>query len=364
MSEGILVVKPGDLGDCVLTTPALRALRLARPRARIDLLAQPIASAVVGGTDLVDEHLRLPRQALDAAARRGPLGLPFLLAFAARLRARRYDACVLLQHLTTRVGTLKYAGLLLASGAPRRYGLENGRGWFLTERFPDDGFGARHEADYWLGVVGLLGADPAPRPTELPVSDADRRAAADLLRGLTRPIVALHPGGGDYATVARRWAPDRFAALGRRLAERRGASLLVVGNERGLNAAVAAGCGGRDLSGRTTLGALAALLGESDLLVSNDSGVAHVGAAAGVPMVAIYGQTDPRAWGPYYGKPAGDRAELVQVPLPCRPCLYRRHELGWRHGCATRDCLELISTGMVLAAAERQLDRFATERRS
>jgi heptosyltransferase-2 len=357
--ERILVVEPGDLGNCLLTTPALRALRLARPHARIDLLAQPAAGAVVGGTDLVDAHLRLPRPALDAAVRRGPFGLPFLLAFAARLKARRYDAAVLLRHLTTRTGTLKYAGLLLASGAPRRYGLENGRGWFLTDRFPDDGFGARHEADYWLRVVSLLGADPAPRPTELPVSDADRSAAAGLLVGLTRPIVALHPGGGEYAS-ARRWAPDRFAAVGRRLVERRGASLVVVGNEPGLNAAVAAACGGRDLSGRTTVGALAALLGGSDLLVTNDSGVAHVGAAAGVPMVAIYGQTDPRAWGPYYGGGAGDRAELVQVPLPCRPCLYRGHELGWRHGCATRDCLELVSSGMVFAAAERQLDRFAT----
>jgi heptosyltransferase-2 len=363
VSERILVVQLRDLGDCLLMTPALRALRLARPTARIDLLAQPVAAAVVDGTDLVDEHLRLSPGALEAAARRGPLGLGFLVAFAARLRARRYAAAVLLQHLTLRAGALKYAALLLASGAPRRYGLENGRGWFLTDRVSDDGFGARHEADYRLAVVGLLGADPSPRPTELPVSEADRRAGAALLDGLARPIVALHPGGGEYAS-ARRWAPDRFAEVGRRLVEGRGASVVVVGNERGLNGAVAAGCGGRDLSGRTTVGALAAVLRGSDLLVTNDSGVAHVGTAAGVPMVAIYGQTDPRAWGPYYGGPSGGRAELVQVPLPCRPCLYRRHELGWRHGCATRDCLELISTGMVLAAAERQLDRFATERRS
>ena len=363
MSERILVVQPRDLGDCLLTTPALRALRLARPRARIDLLAQPLAAQVVRGSDLVDEHLPLPLRQLEAAVRRGPFGLPLLLAFVARLGVRRYDAAVLAQHLTTRAGALKYAALLLASRAPRRYGLENGRGWFLTDRFPDDGFGARHEADYWLRVVGLLGADTSPRPTELPVSATDRCAADDLLAGLARPIVALHPGGGDYA-LARRWAPDRFAAVGRRLAERRGAQLVVVGNEPGLNAAVAAACGGRDLSGRTTVGALAALLERCDLLITNDSGVAHVGAAAGAPMVAIYGQTDPRAWGPYYGRPDDGRAELVQVPLPCRPCLYRGHELGWRHGCATRDCLELVSTGMVLAATERQLDRFASGRRS
>ena len=332
--ERILVIKRGDLGDLLLATPALRALREARPDARVDLLAPPLAGAVVRGTGLVDRHLRL----------RLPPPVRWL----------GYDACVVLEHLTTRSGTLKYAALAVASGAPRRYGLDNGRGWFLTDRVPDPGFGAAHEADYWLRVVALLGADPAPRPTELPLSEADRLDAEQLLSGLGRPIVALHPGGGAY-TGARRWAPERFAAVGRELAERHGASLVVVGNEAGLNASVAAACGARDVSGKTSIGALAALLARVDLLVTNDSGVAHVGAAANAPIVAVYGQTDPRAWAPYYGDPARNRAELVQVPLACRPGLYRGHQLGWRSGCATRDCLELVSVGMVVAAAERQL---------
>jgi lipopolysaccharide heptosyltransferase II len=340
----ILVVKRGDLGDFLLTTPALRALREARPRARIDLVAPRLASRIVGGAGLVDRHIPLPR------AR----GLPLLVGFAKQLRRGRYDACVLLEHLTTRAGIVKYAALALASGAPRRYGLDNGRGWFLTDRVHDDGFGSRPEAEQWLRVVALLGADPSPRPTELPVSDAEHRAAAALLDGLPRPIVALHPGGGEY-TGARRWWPERFAAVGRELVARHGGSLVVVGNEIGLNAAVAAACGARDLSGGTSLGQLAALLGRVDLLVTNDSGVAHVGAAANAPIVAVYGQTDPRTWAPYYGDAARSRAEAVQVPLPCRPCLYRKHELGWRSGCATRDCLELVSVGMVLAAAERRL---------
>jgi heptosyltransferase-2 len=100
---------------------------------------------------------------------------------------------------------------------------------------------------------------------------------------------------------------------------------------------------------------LAAVLARVDLLVTNDSGVAHVGAAADAPIVVVYGQTDPRTWAPYYGDPSRRRAAHVQVPLPCRPCLYRKHELGWRSGCATRDCLELVSVGMVVAAAERRL---------
>jgi ADP-heptose:LPS heptosyltransferase len=356
--DRILLVKLGDLGDLILTTPALRALREARPGATIDLLAPPTAAPIVGGTGLVDAHLRLPRAALEAAVRRGPLGLPTLAAFAAALRRRRYDAVVLLQHLTTAAGTARYAGLLAASGARRRFGLDNGRGLFLTDRVPDAGFGARHEAAYWLEVVARLGADRRPRPTELPASPADHDRAAGLLTGLPRPIVALHAGSGPYST-ARRWAPDRFAAVGRALAARRRASLVVVGTEAALNRQLSAATGGRDLTGQTSVPELAALLGRVDLLVCNDGGVMHVGVAANAPVVAIFGLTDPRVWGPWYGDPARQpRAEVVDVPLPCRPCFYRGHRLGWRDGCATRDCLALVSAGMVVAAAERQLDRW------
>ena len=355
--ERILVLKLRDLGDLLLATPALRALREAQPGARIDLLAQPFAARIVRPARLVNNHLAMPRETLERAARRGPGGALFLAAFVGALRRRRYDACVLLEHLTTGRGVLNYAGLTLATGAPRRFGLDNGRGWFLTDRAPDAGFSARPEAEYWLSVVAMLGADDRLRPTELPVTEADRASAEGLLAGLRRPIVALHPGGGPYAQ-ARRWPLDRFVALGATLRDRRGAELVVVGNEPEPNGALAAATGARDLTGRTPLGVLAALLGRVDLLVTNDSGVMHVGAAAQSRMVAIWGQTDPRAWGPYYGRPGTDGlAETVELPLPCRPCLYRGRELGWRGGCATRECLELLSVGRVLAAAERQLDR-------
>jgi len=356
--DRILVVKMGDLGDLILTTPALRALRLARPGATIDLLSPAAAAPVVGGSDLVDSHLRLPQARLEAALRGGPLGLPTLAAFSAALRRRRYDAVVLLQHLTTAAGTAKYAALMVASGARRRVGLDNGRGIFLTDRVADAGFGARHEAEHWLRVVARLGADPRPRPTELPTSAADHARARALLAGLPRPIVAIHAGSGPYSP-ARRWRADGFVAVARALVERRRASLVLLGTELELNAGVAAATGARDLTGQTTVGQLAALLGRVDLLICNDGGVMHAGVAANAPVVAIYGLTHPRAWGPWYGDPARQaRAEVVDVPLPCRPCFYRGHRLGWRDGCATRDCLALVSPAMVLAAAARQLDRW------
>jgi ADP-heptose:LPS heptosyltransferase len=353
----ILVVKLGDLGDFILTTPALRALREAQPGARIELLAPASASAVLSGNDLVDVHLRLPRQGLEGAPRQGLRGAAFAAAFAGALRRRRYDAVVLLQHLTAGPGVAKYAALIEAIGAPRRFGLDNGHGWFLTDRVRDEGFSAHHEATYRLKLVELLGADPRPRVPELPVHEADRLAADVLITGLTRPIVALHPGSGPYAR-ARRWPVERFADVGRALRREFGAGIVVVGNERELNAPLAAATGGRDLTGRTSVRQLAGLLSSVDLLVTNDSGVMHIGAAAGARMVAVFGQTDPRAWGPYYGLAQGEgRAEVVELPLPCRPCLYRGHHLGWREGCSTRECIELLSVSRVLASAKRQIAR-------
>src|SRR5262249_3418789 len=196
-------------------------------------------------------------------------------------------------------------------------------------------------------VAGMRGADPRPRPPELPIAAAAGAAADELLAGLPRPIVALHPGSGQYAP-ARRWPLARFVELGQVLGARYSAGLLVVGNEKELNARLTGAVGARDLSGRTSIPALGALLSKVDLLVTNDSGVMHVGAAAGAGRVAILGQTEPRAWAPSSGLPkGGGGAEIVELPLPCRPCLYRGRELGWRNGCATRECVGLLSVGRV-----------------
>src|SRR5207248_5109657 len=138
------------------------------------------------------------------------------------LRGQRWDALALLHHLTTPFGVAKYAALCLASGATRIAGLDNGRGWFLSERMLDEGFGAQHEADYWLAVAGLLGGDnPSPR-YEVPVSEADRAWAAaqcsDLQNG-GAGLLAIHPGSGAFS-LARRWPAERFAAVVRTLVER------------------------------------------------------------------------------------------------------------------------------------------------
>ena len=217
----ILVVKLATLGDLLTATPALRALRQTYPTAHIGVLTTPASAVALRGLDSVDSVVHFEKARFDrpvAALTR----LPWAASLARTLRAGRWDALVLLHHLTTPFGIAKYAALCLASGARLRVGLDNGRGWFLTHRARDRGFGWRHEADYWLDVVGVLGAPrPAHPRLELALGPADHAWAdacwreMDLTPG--QPVVMLGPGSGAYS-LARRWAPERFVAVGRALA--------------------------------------------------------------------------------------------------------------------------------------------------
>src|SRR3954467_13948559 len=151
----------------------MRALRLSHPAAHIGALVTPKSAPLLQGTDLVDEIIPFDKALFDRPLHAGA-SLPLALALGRQLRGERWDGLALLHHLTTSFGIAKYAALCLASGARMVAGLDNGRGWFLSDRVADAGFGARHEADNWLAVAGLLGGHNPDPHYELAISDADR----------------------------------------------------------------------------------------------------------------------------------------------------------------------------------------------
>src|ERR1700681_2181737 len=154
----ILVVRLASLGDLLITTPALRALRTTFPEAHIGVLTTPSSAPALRGLDSFDEVITFDKFAFDRPAD-AVRSLPGALSLAAQLRLGGWDTLVLLHHLTTPFGIAKYAALSLGSGARRRIGLDNGRGgWFLTDSAVDRGFGWHHEGDYCLDVVAVLGA--------------------------------------------------------------------------------------------------------------------------------------------------------------------------------------------------------------
>jgi ADP-heptose:LPS heptosyltransferase len=359
----ILAVKLADLGDLLTATPAIRALRLGHPDAHIGALVTPKCGPILAGTDLVDEVIPFEKAEFDRPMAAGGK-IPMALGLMRRLRVGRWDALALFHHLTTPFGIAKYASLCLASGAPILAGLDNGRGWFLNARVLDEGFGARHEADYWLAVARLLGGNNPDPYYELPVTDADRAWAATEVARLSGAsdlgggILAVHPGSGAFS-LARRWPAERFGAVARALVRSHGLTPVMIqgpGPDEGLLArAVAMAAGGGAVVGPApSLGALVAFLARVRLFVGNESGVMHLAVAAGAPIVAVFGPTNDRAWGPY--PLTSPRHAVVRETLACAPCVHRGHALGTPQGCAARTCLDLVEPAAVIAAAERVLD--------
>ncbi|MFN8378436.1 MAG: WecB/TagA/CpsF family glycosyltransferase [Anaerolineae bacterium] len=353
----MLVVQLADIGDLVLSTPALASLREAYPALHVTLLTTPHAAPVVQGGDLVDDVLTISRNLLNP---RKPTGKDAraLVRLLQRLRAGQYDTTLFLHHLTTQAGALKLAMIAGAATSPRTVGLQNGRGFFLRESLPDQGFGARHQAQYWLDLAGLLGADPSPRSAQVVVHDTDRAWAAEKLVHSNESddagLVVLHAGSGGYS-LARRWDTAGFAAVADRLAAERNVRLVLVGASGDDTEAVRAAMrsSALDLTGQTSIGQLAALLERADVFVGADSGVMHLAAASGAPVVAIFGPSNHQAWGPW--NPSGHSIVLRSAPK-CSPCSYVGHEVGLREGCVARTCMKMVTPRQVVEAALDLLD--------
>jgi len=378
----LLVVQLAELGNALLIMPALQALRAGLPEMRLDVLTTGGGAAVLRGSGLYDELILFDKHRFDQPRDLlRPDNIWRALCLGWTLRSAGYDAVMLFHHLSTRFGALKYAAFCYATGAPRRLGLDNGRGFFLNEVVADQGYGALHELDYALQVAGLLApATPRVRPPFQPDAAARSRAQQLLAPFLKegRPIIGLYPGAGAYAP-ARRWPVPRFAALADQLIED-GLRIVLLGGpeEGGLRTSMLAqmrhASRALDLGGRTTLHELAAVLEHCALFVGNDGGVLHVAATAGTPVVAPYGPTDPRAWGPWAAEPwrcehryangvevlrSGPHTTL-KAAIACSPCIYRGTTLGTPNGCPDRTCLERISIEQVYETVTARLEETGT----
>jgi len=306
----ILVVMPSWVGDAVMATPTLRLLRESFPGALIGALVRPGIDGLLAGSAFIDEfHVE------HTGGVMGPK------RSAAKVRDRRYEAAVLLTNSFSTALTTRLAGI------PRRVGYDrDGRGFLLTDRLsaarrrdtpPFD----RSTTDpsawapvpacryYWgLGarVLELAGMSVPGTETmggmELTCSEQDDCAALEVLaRAGVEPasrFAVLNPGGNN---PAKRWAPNRFAALADHLWRVHGVRSLVSGSpdESEVIDGVVGGCAeGTNAAGLVsagvTLSSLKGIVRRSCLMVTNDTGPRHIAAAFGVPVVSLFGPTDPR----------------------------------------------------------------------
>jgi len=304
----LLVVQTAFLGDVVLTTPLLAALRRAHPERALHVVATPLGASVLAGHPAID--------VLHPYAKRGAeRGLAGLLSLVRRLRRERFAIAVAAQR-SARTGFL-----VRGSGAPVRVGFASSPGaWALTDRVPWQP--DRHAVHRYLALAGPAGADPhADSTPSLAVLPASASAVTEALGADGVPaeaaLLAIAPGS-TWGT--KRWTPEGFAAV-IAAAPERGLHPVLVGSpeERALCEEVSALAGGDipNLAGRTRPPELTALLARSKALVTNDSGPAHVASAVGTPVVAVFGPTVP-AFG-YTPWGAGNRI-VEHLGLACRPC--------------------------------------------
>ena len=343
-SERFLLVQLADIGDLVLTTPAIASLRDAYPKASIDLIASRHALPCLPD-GLVDAVFPFKSGANASRALFSPANLPMLV----KLRQGQYDAVVFFHHFTKRAGVWKFWLIAKATGAARLIGLNNSRAWFLTDAVADGGFGARHQAQYWLDLVGLLGASSAARPAQIMREAFDCEAMVSS----ADPKVVIHPGSGGYSK-ARRWLPAHFAAVARYLQDSHDAQIILIGTADDDIAAVAKhlqeDC--VNLAGMTSLTQLADVIGRADLFIGADSGVMHIAAATSTPVISIFGPTNSDAWRPWA---TNADSIVLRSGVECSPCSYVGHSIGARAGCAARTCMKLVTVDQVVQAANEVL---------
>ncbi|NDY41633.1 glycosyltransferase family 9 protein [Dissulfurirhabdus thermomarina] len=341
----ILIVKLSALGDVVQALPVLAALRRAFPAAAVDWVVGEAAAGLLDGHPMLDRVIVYPRRRWGGAVRR-PGRWPGLAgelrAFLRRLRAARYDVVLELQ------GLLKSGLVAAATRSPRKVGFAGGRegsSLFLTERLPpydpDE-----HAVLRYLRLARHLGAPGGPPEFPLNAGPAAEREALDLLAagGYHSPRHLVLVPGTVWPT--KRWTPSGFARVAEFAARERGLLPVVVGGagDRGLARAIRdeARVDVADLTGRTTLPQLAALFRRARAVVSTDTGPMHLAAAAGAPVVALFGPTAPWRTGPF-----GEGHVVVRRGLACSPCFRRR--------CADPRCMEEIGAAEVCAAVDRVL---------
>ncbi len=328
----VMIRAPNWVGDAVMAVPALREIRRIFDKAHITLFARPWVAGLFEGERLADDLIPVT----DTSGVVRSVGGFF--RDARRLRRERFDYAVLLQNAFSAAMMAKAAGARTVVGYPtdaRRALLDH-----IIDFEPD--YKSRHQVFYYLKIASqleekLAGASRVDMTQEprLHVSNEDRMRARLLLARFGveegRPLVALNPGATN--SRAKQWKAERFASAADLLAERDGFQTIIIGAASDREAADAVAREMQSpaalMAGETTIAELKALLASSSLVISNDTGPAHVSAALGIPTVVIFGPTEHFAT-----RPLSSVAAVVRHPVECSPCMLRECPID--HRCMTR----------------------------
>jgi len=328
----ILIRVPNWVGDSVLAGPAIESIAANFPQAELWL----------GAAERVKDLFSSDGRIAGIVSLSPADDIQTVRAASRRLKAERFDVGIL---LTNSFGS---ALLFFLAAIPQRWGYaSDGRALLLTKGVRKTKRDSpRHQVHYYLDLDAGLGLKAGPPALRLPVTEEERDRARRYLEGLgvdlRQPLLVLSPGAG-YGP-AKRWPASRFAMLAALFQERKGAAVVVIGSaaESDIAAKISASLAKKPfvLTGKTTLPELKGLISLARLFVSNDSGPMHLANALHVPVVGIFGPTDPAITGPFE-----QPAAVFKKDVPCWPCSYRKCPYDHR-------CLNLIEPEEVYLAGE------------
>jgi heptosyltransferase-2 len=333
---------PNWVGDAVMATPALRAIRTEFPEAEVVGIMRPVIADVLAGTDFLDRTLLVNSRGTNPDERGG--------RFIRRLRAEQCDTAVLFPN------SLRSAWWAWCSGAKRRIGFaRDWRGWLLTDRLTPKPKSVPHPVlDEYLRLAQHLGCGSLTRATTLAASRFDQTTLDNFWNQFprdyrTRGVVCFNTGGAFGS--AKSWPREYLAELARRIVDQLGKTVLVVCGpaERDDARWIAAAAERSQVLSLAdqplNIGLTKAAIAQADLLVTTDSGPRHFAAAFDVPAITLFGPTHI-AWSETHHP----RAVHLQVPVDCGPCQQRECPLGHHR------CMRDLTIDRVFAAVNQQLN--------
>ncbi len=329
----ILIIKPSSLGDIIHGLPVLKAIREKWPDAKISWLVKEIYADILHGNPCIDELILLKKNSLTTA----------IFPFGKKLHQARFDLVLDIQGLF-RSGLIAYL-----SGAPIRVGFRNGRELstiFYTHKV--DIPISLHAVDRNLKLASSLGCKNQKVKFPLKMNRKSLCEVSDFFKknqlNNKNPIIILAPGG---RWEKKRWPAKFFSRLGLLLSKELKAGVILIGDnqERRLvqeirNSMQISAAEAIDVS----LPFLVEIIGKSDVVVTNDSAPMHIAAATGIPVVALFGPTNPDRTGPYTERKLVIRKDMECIPCFRKPCIYNRF-----------DCMESISVEEVFEGVKHIL---------
>ena len=326
----------------MLSLPAIKAVRKAFPDAYIAIMVQPRINDILKGNPDINEVIVYDKNKEHKGALKN-------FGFIKLLRAKKFDVALML-HSTKRVNFLCFL-----AGIPKRIGYARGKADFLlTDRIGyTKKLGEKHEAEYSLDMLRHIGIKPEFSNPFIYVQNGDEKKADEILKGLgvnnREKFVVLHPGASCKSKM---WPLENFAKLGDMLIENLKVKVMInlAPSQAGMGEKVRSIMRNKPIffCDPTSLGELAALFKKASLVISNDSGPAHIASGVGVPVISIFGRNQ-KGLSPVRWRPLGDKAIAIHKDVGCVECLAHDCKKGFL-------CLKAISAEEVFGEAGKLLN--------